>query len=167
MALKRIVMHWTAGGNKANSVDLQHYHEIVEGDGTRVLGTLHPEANESTADGVYAAHTRAFNSGAIGISMAGMQGAIPKPFNAGAHPISEDQVQAFVEAVAEYAETYDIDINRENVLTHAEVPITHGRPQPGKWDITWLPGMKKPDDPIKVGDVLREMAAAARKKNFG
>lgn len=167
MALKRIVMHWTAGSGSANETDLKHYHEIVEADGTRVLGNLRPEANESTSDGIYAAHTRAFNTGAIGLSMAGMAGAEPRPFKTGKSPLTKEQVEVFCEMVAEYAETYGITINRENVLSHAEVPITHGIAQPGKWDITWLPGMSKPGDPIQVGDRLRDMIATTHQRNFG
>lgn len=167
MALERIVMHWTAGGNSANQTDLKHYHEIVEGDGTRVLGNHRPEANISTADGVYAAHTRAFNTGAIGLSVAGMAGAEPHPFKAGNSPINSTQLAVFVEMVAEYAETYNIEINRKNVLTHAEVQITHGVDQAGKWDITWLPGMKRPGDPIEVGDQLRKMIIEVHTRNFG
>jgi hypothetical protein len=159
-------MHWTAGGNTANDSDRKSYHEIVEGDGDRVLGNLRPEANLSTADGNYVPHTRRFNGGAIGLAVAGMAGAVESPFKAGGSPINNNQLTVFAEMVAEYAETYDIEINRENVLTHAEVPITHGVAQPGKWDITWLPGMKRPGDPLQVGDRLREMVRAARKKNF-
>ena len=165
--MKYIVMHWTGGGNKANAEDLKHYHEIIEANGTRVLGNHRPEANESTADGVYAAHTRGFNTGAIGLSMAGMAGAEHNPFKPGASPITEDQVKAFCEVVAEYAETYDIEINRENVLSHSEVQVTHGVIHAGKWDIDWLPGMKKPGNPVDVGDRLREMAQQARARNFG
>ena len=167
MSLKRIIMHWSAGGNSANSSDREHYHEIVEGDGDRVRGDKLPEANLSTSDGHYAAHVRKFNTGSIGLSMAGMHGSSPAPFKKGNSPLKKKQVEVFVQMVAEYADTYDIEITRETVLTHSEVPITHGIVQPGKWDITWLPGMKKPDHPIKVGDRLREMITAAQEKMNG
>lgn len=157
MAPERIVMHWTAGGHKANSTDKRHYHEIVQGDGTRVRGKYLPEANNDTSDGRYAAHTRRFNTNAIGLSMASMAGAKESPFDAGKYPITEKQLAAFVRVVAEYADTYNIKISKRNVLTHLEVPITWGVKQPGKWDISWLPGMKKPKNPIKVGNVLRQM----------
>ncbi|MEM8623673.1 MAG: N-acetylmuramoyl-L-alanine amidase [Pseudomonadota bacterium] len=157
MALKRIIMHWTAGGHSASSVDKRHYHEIVEGDGERVEGDHLPEANNSTSDGRYAAHTRAFNTGSIGLAMAAMSGAEERPFKKGKHPITPVQLDTFVEMVAEYADTYTIEIARETVLCHAEVPITHEIWQRGKWDITWLPGMAKPGDPIGVGDTLRDL----------
>lgn len=161
MALKRIILHWSAGGNTANSSDRRHYHEIVEGDGTRVVGDKLPEANETTADGHYAAHVRKFNTGSIGLAMAAMAGAREKPFQKGDHPIRKAQLEAFVQMVAEYVDTYEIPITRETVLTHAEVQITHGIAQLGKWDITWLPGMTKPGHPLAVGDRLRQMVAEA------
>lgn len=160
MPLVRIIMHWSAGGHSANSNDRKHYHEIVEGDGTRVEGDLLPEANNSTGDGNYAAHTRMFNTGSIGLSMAAMEGALENPFDAGSAPITPEQLEAFVAMVAEYADTYKIPVTRRTILSHAEVQITHGIMQLGKWDITWLPGMKRPRDPIEVGDRLREMIAA-------
>ena len=105
MPLVRIIMHWSAGGHSANSNDRKHYHEIVEGDGTRVEGDLLPEANNSTGDGNYAAHTRMFNTGSIGLSMAAMEGAKENPFDAGSAPITPEQLEAFVAMVAEYADT--------------------------------------------------------------
>lgn len=167
MPLKRIIMHWSAGAHSANSSDRKHYHEIVEGDGSRVKGDLLPEANNSTADGNYAAHTRRLNTGSIGLSMASMAGAKEKPFDAGKFPITKVQLKAFVTMVAEYADTYDIAITRETVLTHAEVEPTLGVTQSGKWDITWLPGMKKPGAAIATGDRLRKMISDVRKSAFG
>jgi len=161
MTLKRIIMHWTAGGAWASEIDKQHYHEIVQGDGSRVRGNLLPEANESTAGGHYAAHTRACNTGSIGLAMAGMMGAEERPFKMGAG-LTKPQVDAFCQMVAEYALTYSIPITRRTVLTHAEVQPTLGIWQRGKWDITWLPGMKAPDDPVEVGDALRERILTAQ-----
>lgn len=159
--MKRIIMHWTAGGHKASHLDRQHYHEIVEGDGNRVTGDLLPEANLDTSDGRYAAHTRACNTGSIGLSMAAMAGAQEHPFDHGKYPITEVQLRAFCEMVAEYADTYSIPITRQTVLTHAEVQPTLGIWQRGKWDITWLPGLSRPIDPIQAGDRLREMISGA------
>lgn len=166
MALERIIMHWTAGAHTANSTDKRHYHEIVQGDGSRVRGNYLPEANISTADGHYAAHVRKFNTGSIGISMAAMAGAKHSPFDAGNHPITKKQLAAFVKVVAEYADTYDIPITRQTILSHSEVSLIHDKPQPGKWDINWIPGMKRPGNPIKVGDKLREMIAQAHAEMF-
>lgn len=166
MPLKRIVMHWSAGGHKASELDRKHYHEIVEGDGTRVEGDKLPEANNDTSDGHYAAHTRALNTGSIGLSMAAMSGAEERPFKSGRFPITEKQLDSFCGMVAEYANTYGIDVRRDTVLTHAEVQPTLGVRQNGKWDICWLPDMSKPGDPVEVGDRLRDMVQG-KKKDLG
>lgn len=159
--LVRIVMHSTHGNHRASASDRQHYHEIVEGDGTRVRGDKPPEANISTVDRDYVAHTRGTNTGSIGLAVAAMAGAHEAPFIAGPYPITIVQLNAFCALVVDYARRYDIPITRETVLTHAEVEPTLGRPQRGKWDLTWLPGMASPGDPIEVGDRLREMIRAA------
>lgn len=159
--MKRIVMHWTAGSHNASAVDREHYHVIVQGDGRVVYGNKKPEANESTADGDYAAHVRALNTGSIGIAVAAMFNARERPFDAGPYPITEAQYEAFVKAVADLAATYKIPISPETVLTHAEVEPTLGVAQRGKWDITWLPGMADVQSPRAVGDRIRRDVMAA------
>ncbi len=158
--MKRIIIHWTGGRYDANASDRRHYHAIVQGDGSTVLGDHLPEANESTADGRYAAHTRALNTGSIGLAMAGMIHAREHPFSAGPQPILSSQLAAFVALVADFADNYSIPITPQTVLTHAEVQPTLGVWQRGKWDITWLPGMTGPGDAVEVGDRLREMVRA-------
>ena len=34
----RVVLHWTAGTHKASALYKEHYHVLVEGDGTIVYG---------------------------------------------------------------------------------------------------------------------------------
>lgn len=155
--LHTIVMHWDGGTNSVSSLARKHYHTITDGDGETHPGDLPPEANLSTADGVYAAHTRKGNTGRIGMAVAAMHGARERPFDPGKYPITEKQLVGFIEAVAEMCDTYGIPVTRKTVLTHAEVQRTLGIRQNAKWDITWLPGMSGPADPIQVGDTLRGM----------
>lgn len=150
-------MHWDAGSHEVSQSSREHYHEIVAGDGERVLGVLRPEANENTSDGQYVPHTRALNTGSIGLAMAAMRGAMERPFSPGSHPITPVQLEVFCEMVAEYAVTYGIPNTRRTILTHAEVQPTLGIWQRGKWDITWLPGLSRPIDPVEAGDRLRAM----------
>lgn len=158
--LNKIIMHWTAGSHQASAIDRKHYHEVVQGDGKRVTGDLLPEANESTRDGHYAAHTRRLNTGSVGLAMCAMRGAVERPFNAGSDPVTRNQLDVFVCMVAEYCDTYGIAVTRRTVLTHAEVQPTLGVAQRGKWDICWVPGMSKPGDPVKVGDEIRRMVTS-------
>ena len=158
--MNRIIIHWTAGGNKANATDKRHYHIIVEGDGNIAYGNHPFSANDpirSPNDGsTYAAHTRGANTKAIGIAMAGMRGAKERPFDHGPSPITKVQVAALVAEVARLCRANGIPVTRETVLTHAEVQSTLGIAQRNKWDVMWLPGMAAAGDAHKIGDHLRE-----------
>lgn len=154
--MKRIIMHWTAGSHRASSTDLKHYHFVVEADGAIVAGNYPVSANESTST-PYAAHTRGTNTGSIGVAVAAMHGAKERPFSSGQYPITQVQINALAELVADLAADYDIPVERTTVLTHAEVQPTLGIQQAGKWDIMWVPGMAAPGDPVVVGDRLRKM----------
>lgn len=158
--MKRIIWHWTAGTHKANDLDRQHYHFIIEGDGTVVRGNYKPEDNEKIVNGRYAAHTRHANTGSIGVAVAAMHGATQRPFNPGAYPITPKQVDALVDLSARLAKQYHIPVMRETMLSHAEIGATLGIPQNGKWDIAWLPGLGNADYPIDVGDQLRSAVVA-------
>lgn len=156
--MKRIIMHWTAGGNRATDLDRSHYHFIVEGDGNIVEGIHRPEANAGALKpGRYAAHTLNCNTGSIGVAVAAMLGAQEKPFSAGRHPITKAQLGALAMLCASLCRAYKIDVRRDTVLSHAEVQPTLGIAQRGKWDIAWLPGMDKPGNPVAVGDRLRDL----------
>ena len=155
--MKRIHMHWTGGNTTPNDHDMKCYHFVVDGAGAVKDGHLRPEANLSTSDGAYVAHTKGANTGAIGIAMAGMFNAVERPFNKGDYPINLEQLKGFVSLAADLCMTYDIKVTRKTVLTHAEVQKELGVQQNAKWDITWLPMMEEPSDPTMVGDSLRLM----------
>ncbi len=163
--MRRIVMHWTAGGPTANGTDKRHYHFIVQGDGTVVAGNHPPEANNPIRNpqngATYAAHTRGLNTASIGITVAGMRGAQERPFNPGPSPITPVQLEAMVLLAAKLCHQYNIPVQRDTVLTHAEVQPTLKIAQRNKWDITWVPGMKAVGDPVAVGDGLRDRIRAA------
>jgi hypothetical protein len=153
--LQRIILHWTGGGPKASSLDKRHYHFLTEASGRIVRGDLPPEANISTGDNSYSAHTRALNTGSIGFAFCGMAMAQPSPLFLGSYPLNELQLQAGLDHIGSLCRRYGIPVTRRTVLTHAEVQPTLGVMQRGKWDIRWLPGMKAIGDAVAVGDVLR------------
>ena len=158
--MERIIIHWTGGAARANATDLMAYHFCVEADGTVVEGVRNPEANLDVSDGQYAAHTRALNTGSIGVAMCGMHGAREAPFNSGPYPLTETQIAATAALCADLCATYGIEVTPRTVLTHAEVQPTLGVWQRSKWDVTWLPDMERPGDPIAVGARLRARIAA-------
>ena len=61
--MQRIIFHWSAGGYRCSEIDKEHYHFIVEGDGTVVKGDHEVSDNINTGDGDYAAHTRGARPG--------------------------------------------------------------------------------------------------------
>lgn len=159
MRMQRIIMHWTAGVHSPSSFDKSHYHFLVDGKGQEHAGRLPPEANISTRDGQYVAHTRMANTGSIGIAICAMAGAQERPFSWGAAPILPAQVDGLCRLAARLARQYEIPCRRDTILSHAEVQITLGVAQAGKWDIAVLPGMDAPGNPVDVGDELRERIA--------
>ena len=149
--ITRIHGHWTGGGYVPNQTDLRAYHGLIPGDGPPVWPAV---------PGALRSHTLNANGGAIGLSICAMAGAIERPFHPGTAPITPAQVCAFVREAARLCRLYDIPVTRWSVLTHAEIQPTFGIVQRWKWDITWLPGMPAPADPIEVGDRLRAMVRA-------
>jgi N-acetyl-anhydromuramyl-L-alanine amidase AmpD len=158
--MKRIIIHWTAGGHTPSNLDRGHYHFIIAGDGSVVKGVHPVEANAKPVKGKYAAHTLNCNTGSIGVAVAAMAGAVERPFNAGKSPITQAQLTALAALCRDLAAKYKIPVTRETILSHAEVQPTLGIKQRGKWDIAWLPGMKAPGNPVEVGDKIRWMIKA-------
>jgi hypothetical protein len=143
----RLHLHWTAGGHIANATDKKAYHGLYQGDGS-CLKMAEPWVHRS--------HTLNANSGAVGLSMCCMAGAQERPFQWGSAPMTAAQLDAMCQGAASLCIAYDIPVTRWSVLTHAEVQPTLGIKQKWKWDITVLPGMPAPGDPIAVGDRIRE-----------
>lgn len=161
--MKRIIIHWTAGGHKPSALDLSHYHYVIAGDGAVHTGKWPVSANAKPVAGKYAAHTLNCNTGSIGVSLAAMAGAVERPFNAGKSPVTAAQEDALTKLLVKLCDEYGIPVSRETVLTHAEVQPTLGIKQKGKWDVCWLPGMSAPHGAVEVGDILRKRVQDARR----
>ena len=153
--MKRIIWHWSAGSHRASSSDREHYHYMIQGDGSVVVGDKPVSANAAPLSRNYAAHTANLNTDSIGIAVCAMRGARQSPFSPGDQPITDAQVEALVTLTAKLARDYGIPVSRTTILSHAEVQPTLGIRQAGKWDIAWLPGRSNANDPIGVGDYLR------------
>ena len=158
--MERVIWHWSAGPHTPTNEDKAHYHRIIDGAGKVHNGKWPISANEKPVKGQYAAHTLHCNTGSIGIAVAAMAGAQERPFIAGSHPITPAQVMALVALTRDLCREYGIPVTRQTVMSHAEVQPTLGIKQRGKWDITYLPGMDAPGDPVKVGDHLRGLVLA-------
>lgn len=160
--MSRIIFHWTAGRSNASTLDRQHYHILVEGDGNLVRGFPGIELNSgSSVKPGYAAHTLNCNTGSIGVSLCGMAGAIESPFSAGDWPINQVQWERLARVCADLCRHYGIKLERTTLLSHAEVQDTLGIAQKQKWDIAALPFLPgAPQGAHVVGDMLRAKVSA-------
>jgi len=157
MSMKRIIIHWSAGTYTCSAVDKEHYHRIVDGKGVVHKGDHSIEDNLSTADGVYAAHTKGANAGAIGVAMAAMLDA-QGPGKLGKYPITKVQFDAMIAEVRKLVKQYNIPVTRSTVLTHAEVQDTLGIRQNGKIDIAFgIPGKPELKSARTCGDYIRSL----------
>lgn len=135
--LKKIILHWTAGRNFPNQVDLEHYHYVIDGGGKIYLGKFSPESNVVCKSGQYAMHTKLGNTGSIGVSMCGMQGYI-NPFRIGKYPITKQQVEKCFSLCAKLCKKYSIQPIKGNITTHYHFNQKHNI-KTGKIDINFLP----------------------------
>ena len=136
--MDRVIFHWTAGRHTANAGDRQHYHILIEGDGTLIRG-VDVSMNEAPLKAGYAAHTLNCNQGSIGVALCGMIGAQERPFVPGPEPITQAQWDMLPRVIADLCRAYGIPVLPRTVLSHAEVQGTLGIRQRGKWDIARLP----------------------------
>jgi hypothetical protein len=155
--LHRVHLHWTAGAYGVIDMERRAYNELVDRDGNVHSGVFRPEAQANYRVGHAASHTLNGNTGAIGLAVDAMAGAVERPFDPGSAPLTWPQLDALCARAAQHCEMYDIPVSRWSVMTHAEVQPTLGIVQRWKWDITWLPDMSAPGDPVQVGDRLRAM----------
>lgn len=140
---RRIILHWTGGGSRANEVDRKAYHYVVEHDGNIVQG-VHPVAHnmQRVWGDNYAHHTGGFNSFSVGISFAGMKNSVSAA-NPGPAPLKSGQVLAGLRFAAECCDAWNLDpLNPAHVFHHREAWELHrvrGTQNHTKPDITYLP----------------------------
>jgi hypothetical protein len=152
--VRRVILHWTAGGPYPSAYERLHYHLLIDQNGTAHKG-LFPT-------GRWPPHTRLLNTGSVGIALCGMRGATDSPFAPGPSPITERQITALSRVAAAVLTRYGILPNERTCLTHCEVTHAYGIVQRGKWDISWMPGMAHPMTNT-AGDRLRWLIRLALK----
>lgn len=153
--MKRIIIHWSAGTYVVSSIDKEHYHFIIDKDGKVHKGDHSVEDNLSTSDGIYAAHTRGANAGAIGVAVSAMAEA-KGPSALGKYPITKAQFDGLIREVKRLRLKYKISPSRSTILSHAEVQETLGIKQNGKIDISFgIPGHPELKTARACGDYIR------------
>ena len=152
--MKRIVLHWTAGGGMPSNVDKVHYHRLVDVRGEVHDGLFSIEDNRKIVGSKYAAHTRGCNTGSIGLAICCMAGAIEgRPEKTAKVIPTREQVDKLCWLAADLAIKYEIETTDKTILCHSEVEQNLGIRQRGKWDIEWLPWDIAPFK--RCGDWLR------------
>lgn len=137
--MKRIILHWTAGGPVPNCYEKECYHFLIDSLGNIHNGKFKPESNKNCKSGLYATHTGGGNTGSIGVAFCGM--ANFKNKNAiGNFPITRVQFESAMKFCAELSTKYQIPVKADTVLTHYEFGQTHSQTSSaGKIDIIFLP----------------------------
>lgn len=159
-SMKRIHVHWTGGGHRANALDKNSYHVLIEADGNLVRGNKSIKLNEVSSNRM-AMHTLNANTGAIGVSICCMLEARENPFNPGNFPMTRIQWDIAMGVIADLARRYNIPVSDRTILTHAEVQPNLGIQQRNKWDITRLAFDPSIQGARAVGDRMRNEVAAA------
>lgn len=137
--MKRIIIHWTAGGYYPTEYEKEHYHFLIDKDGKIHNGKFRPEDNEICRIGKYAAHTGGGNTGTIGVAICGMAGFINK-LSVGKYPILKNQFEKTMEFCANLVKKYNLEVTPQSVLTHYEFGIKNPKTtSAGKIDIIYLP----------------------------
>ena len=137
--MKRIIIHWTAGGYYPTEYEKEHYHFLIDKDGIIHNGKFRPEDNEICKFGKYAAHTGGGNTGSIGVAICGMAGFINK-LSVSKYPILKKQFEKTMEFCANHVKKYNLEVTPQSVLTHYEFGIKNPKTSSaGKIDIIYLP----------------------------
>jgi len=136
---KRIILHWSAGRHYPTEFEKRYYHYLIDAEGKVYNGYFKPEDNDNCLDGHYAPHTGGGNTGSIGVCLCGMCGYKSGTF-CGDYPITKIQFEACMNFVAQLCKKYNIDVNKNTVLTHYEFGIANPKTSSfGKIDITYIP----------------------------
>lgn len=137
--MKRIILHWTAGGQVPNSHEKECYHFLVDAFGKVRLGIFKPEANLICKPNMYAPHTGGGNTGSVGVALCGMMGFKDKN-HLGSCPITRIQFESAMKLCAKLALKYEIPIKSTTIMTHYEFGKSHPETSShGKIDISFLP----------------------------
>ena len=137
--MKRIIIHWTAGGYYPTALEKKCYHFLVDKDGNIHEGIFKPENNLRCIRGFYAGHTGGGNTGSVGVAMCAMAGFKSRK-SLGDYPITKKQFEACMELCANLSIKYDIPVNPNTIMTHYEFGLKHpSTSSAGKIDIIFIP----------------------------
>ena len=141
--------HFCVALDEANEIVVVNTHDVRE----------NMRAVYDAPDKPYARHARKRNSFALGIAVMGIQGSKPDDF--GPYPLTEELIDALCLVGAKLAARYNVPVDAEHVMTHAEAAVRDGyfgtEPEQ-RWDIARLkPDRRRlvPQDAFDAGNELR------------
>ncbi|HEU4752051.1 MAG TPA: N-acetylmuramoyl-L-alanine amidase [Armatimonadota bacterium] len=149
-SVKRVIVHWTAGGYNPSVLDRAHYHVLINGRGEAVRG-LWPIGRYNPPS-----HVRMLNTGSVGLAICAMAGA-QNAHVLGPAPVTRLQWERACQAAAEILYAYGLEVSERTLLCHSEVERVYGQEQRGKWDVDvtpWDPGKPR-------GEIHAEMRRKA------
>jgi len=166
--IDRIYTHWSAH-DYSSVFPAYHYCVALDEDGDVAIVNTHDvrENMRDVYDGPetpYAQHTRKRNSYAIGISIMAMEDSRPDDF--GPYPMTDAQIDGLCVLAAKIAAFYDIPIDADHVMSHAEaakIENYFGTADNERWDIARLSAAPRPlvpEDAVTVGEELRRRMRA-------
>lgn len=169
--IERIYIHWSA--HPYDEVFPAYHFCVAMRDSEIVVAHTHDlreNMRDVSADPEkpYAQHTRGRNGFAAGISVMGMQDATPGDF--GPFPLTEPLIDALCMVGARLAAFYEVPVDPDHVLTHAEAAVADGYFGNGenqRWDIARLHPEGRPlspGDAAYAGNQLRRRIAEHCKK---
>ncbi|MDQ2909181.1 MAG: hypothetical protein M3R44_07520 [Candidatus Eremiobacteraeota bacterium] len=162
--IARLYVHWSAHDYQS-VFPAYHFCVATDSQGRLVVVNTH-DVRENMRDVAaqppqpYAAHTRGRNTFALGVSIMAMENATPADF--GRFPLTEPLLDGLCRVTAQLASTYDVPIDAEHIMSHAEAALHDGyfgTAPDERWDIARLRPDNRPllrRDAIDVGDELRE-----------
>lgn len=161
--IERIYTHWSA--HDYRSVFPAYHYCVATNDADEIVVVQTSDLRDNMREvrelpeRPYTAHTRGRNSYAAGISIMAMEGSTPTDF--GEYPLTEPLINALCLTAAHLAKFYNITIDADHVMSHAEAALRDGYFGTGpeqRWDIARLraePRALVPADGTTVGEELR------------
>jgi hypothetical protein len=156
--VRGIVWHWTAGAHGIIDLERNHYNWLFDRMGNIYDGdhTVQEQVNYDWRNGIGASHTRKMNTGWIGLSVDAMAGAKESPFQWGSNPLTWEGIDAMLDWTMDLCKEYEIPVSPWTTLSHAEVQGNLGIRQKWKWDYKILPGLDRVQDPLVIGNIMRD-----------
>lgn len=161
--IERIYLHWSAG-DYTTLFPAYHFCVVYENGRARTVETNDLRSNmrdvRAEPDRPYAAHTAGRNAFAAGLAIMGMQDARPDHF--GRFPMRDEAIDELCRIAAAIAAFYEILIDEEHVMTHAEAALIdgyYGDAPDERWDIARLSPSPRPLEPAEAraaGNALRD-----------